>query len=213
MNLIKKYKDNLKVKLTDDTSTYKSGVVILNVDSYVISGVTRIEFEKLYPNLLVSMYDEGIINHLKISKDIIGKIKLYIDGDASLREYSNSIWIKELRAVTPILFDAFYQYMIQYYTDIIKVNKNLIYIDTDMMFFEGIPDLLDINIPYITKNIDHIIFKGLKRYGFVIDNEISLRGFHPYIRQTGYKLDSHQNEIRSSLETIIRDKKLESILS
>ena len=69
------------------------------------------------------------------------------------------------------------EYLSHYYDDILKRNQNIIYIDTDTIFYAVEIDLLEFNIPYDIENIEYIMFSRKKQY-VMFKDEMVTKGYH-----------------------------------
>lgn len=105
------------------------------------------------------------VNYLYVSL-FTNKKELYIESEGSENiNYLSNLYIYEI-----------------YY----KLGENAIYCDTDMIFFSGDEDLpiffmnkyfKDLDFPYNIKKVDNIIFFGPKKYIFMKDGEVKIKGF------------------------------------
>lgn len=202
-----------------------------DVKEILIEGVVQISFNRLYPNMLVDFYNEGMLDDVdsKFDKVILPIIKRIGRGSDISRnkwvsienqdewmehkKWVNSIWINELRGYTNYIFDMFSQYLTMYYSDIIKNNRySWLYIDTDTMYFTKSENIKihDIGIPLVTTeqdNIDLIVFEKEKRFVSYSDKDLlKVRGYHPKDKHT-------PTMIMNLIKEKIRERRLDKILS
>ena len=185
----------------------------------VVEDVIEISFNSLYPNLLLYLYDNGILDKfdIKVPDDIITKLtKIYRDGTQSQNKlWINSLWTKELRPITFRMFELFYQYMSMFYTDIIaNIPYNWLYIDTDVMFIVGDNELFrkmmkDVPFPVCGCRVEvrpFIFFEAKKKY-VVADSSMVLK-------EKGFSSRNplRKEEIVSIMKTHIRNRRLDDIL-
>lgn len=173
----------------ESPESWRGGYCMLNeeIKGRVVEDVIEISFNSLYPNLLLYLYDNGILDKfgIKVPDDIITKLtKIYRDGTQSQNKlWINSLWTKELRPITFRMFDLFYQYMSMFYTDIIaNIPYNWLYIDTDVMFIVGDDELFrkmmrDVPFPVCGCKVDvrpFVFFEAKKRY-VIADSTLLLK--------------------------------------
>lgn len=185
----------------------------------VVEDVIEISFSSLYPNLLLYLYDNGILDKfdIKVTDDIITKLtKIYRDGTQSQNKlWINSLWTRELRPITFRMFELFYQYMSMFYADIIaNIPYNWLYIDTDVMFIVGDNELfrkMMKDVPFLVCGcrVDvrpFVFFEAKKKY-VIADSALLLKEKGFSSRNTLRK-----EEIVSIMKTHIRNRKLDDIL-
>lgn len=227
---LKMVKDKYLSKLITP-SQMRGGCVMLNeqITGMVIENITEISFIKLYPNLLLHLYDNNILSkfNIEIPNEVITKLKhLFDNGLEHIQEnktWMNSLWIKELRPIGHEMIDLFYQYMEMFYQDVINlIPYNWLYIDTDTLFFvddekgnitnKFIKNLYT-PIPYDFERRNLAFFEAKKRY-IIADNNNTLKqkGFLSYGRQNKMRHKRH-DEIVTIMKSHIRDTQLCQILS
>lgn len=214
MNLNEKYTNNL---IIPDRLSMKGGVCRINEDTkgILIEEVTKVEFNSLYPNLLVRLHEEGVLKRLGISIDphvvhTVGfflknryAIKSNIEEYNKYRTWVNSIYIKDVKDQAYQLFDVYYQYTNQYYNDIQDLNKyTWLYTDTDVMYFAGRDVVIpDIELPRTEDIVELLYIEGKKKY-IEYTNGFKVKGYP----------SRHQpNDIISMMRQKIRERKLDSI--
>lgn len=121
-------KDKYLSKLTTP-SQMRGGCVMLNdqITGMVIENITEISFIKLYPNLLLHLYDNNILSkfNIKIPSEVITKLKhLFDNGLEHIQEnkiWINYLWVRELKPIVYEMFELFHQYMEMLYKDVIDL--------------------------------------------------------------------------------------------
>ena len=102
------------------------------------------------------------------------------------------------------------QYLYKWFNDMINLNKeNIIYIDTNSIFYINDINVIDINIPYEIKYYKYGYFFRKQTYA-LIDEEYSLikKGFSPNESIEKKFLKSAHTEFLSLIKKIEREKKL-----
>ena len=136
--------------------------------------ITRIDFNALYPNILIGLFDEGLLNEKW--KNDINKVKWFLENRSDKRlspdEYEkwkihcNSLYIKIKSPYVVEYMNIFYSELIEKYGDLI------IYIDVDRIYFKlskeefqiktNIEELNDFN--YYVEFINYFYAEELKKY-------------------------------------------------
>lgn len=211
-----KYLDRL-----ENPTNMRGGYCVLNeeIKGRVVQDVIEISFTSLYPNLLLYLYDNGILDrfNIKVPDDVITKLtKILRNGTQSQDKlWINSIWTRELRPITYNMFELFYQYMSMFYMDIIaNIPYNWLYIDTDVMFIVGDNELfrkMMKDVPFLVCGcrVDvrpFVFFEAKKKY-VIADSALLLKEKGFSSRNTLRK-----EEIVSIMKTHIRNRKLDDIL-
>lgn len=227
MRLIEKFKEQLKIDYNLETTQYIGTNISLNDDfkNTVIKDIISIEFSSLYPVLLVLLHEENIF---KSNQSLIDRVKNYILNKKELdyeqrkieKDWVNSLYIKELRLFQTTLFDLYRQYMNMVYNELITKNNNIwLYLDTDVIYFRGLPIVniqgrsLDAYLPYSMKKYDLGAFLAKKRY--VLCNEmegIKYRGFSQK-QIDGLVAHSDLNNIQALIKDELRDLKLNYLIN
>jgi hypothetical protein len=166
MKLLKQYIDKLPKDLKFDTFEFiKKNILYLNEDckNVLIEDLIRIDFNNLYPNIILGLYNEGLIDtkwesdikqlksflenvdELKrTTKELIGKP--YDDLQDSIlrsnilpgRIHANGLYGK---IKSPLVVE----YLHLIYTDIIeKYKDDIVYIDVDMIICKKDIDISNI---------------------------------------------------------------------
>lgn len=133
-----------------------------------------------------------------LSDEIIENIKKYYRRDINGKELKYHDQFQ-------ICLSSVNQYLSQYFNDMISSNNgNIIYIDTNSIFYINDIYIIDIPIPFEIKYYKYGFFVSKQRYVLVNDDySIIKRGF----------LKNHiDKEILPLLEKVERTKKLNSIL-
>lgn len=195
MKLIQKY-------INDDI--IRGGYCYLNNDvkGKVIKDVKFLSFNRLYSRIILLFYTEGLIN---IPKDDAKKIEYYLELtklDDNARIFING-YFGRCNFNIRNKISSYCYLMIE---DIIKRNNNIIYADTDSIFYIGDNICLyGIDIPFEIAKIDYILFERIKYYLFCDKkmNEFKVKG---------PKRDNKINEYMSNIKREIRNDKLKLIL-
>ena len=137
--------------------------------------ITRIDFNALYPNILIGLFNEGLLNEKW--KNDINKVKWFLENRSDLKRLSpdeyekwkihcNSLYIKIKSPYVVEYMNIFYSELIEKYGDLI------IYIDVDRIYFKlskeefqiktNIEELNDFN--YYVEFINYFYAEELKKY-------------------------------------------------
>ena len=166
-------------------------------DLYVIS------FTKLYPNILVQMYDIGLMPHEKI---LIESLREELKKPKSLQDnfFVNSYY-GNLYYRNNSITDLLSKYLNVWYVELVS-KYDIIYIDTDEIYVHDlsiIDSIKELDIPYVIEKINYIYIHDRKRYVISDDFGIRIKG-----RQTK---DQTLLLMKNNIVTMIREDKLESI--
>lgn len=164
MKLIERYKSQLPHKGDDLIGGYNwiDNVVI----DKLIHNVRVLNFDMpFYTKLILQFHKEGLID---IGTKDADRIENYLNNikvlknDVPMRTFINS-YFGRLKDIDK---NKITQYTWLMYNEILQINENILYIDTDMIFFTGDNiNMFDINIPYsIDTKFDYLIMNGKKRY-------------------------------------------------
>ncbi len=150
----------------------------------------QIDFNSLYPNVLIKMYDEGL---LPLEKDNIDNIRYLIENREEIKKDDdkyyqlkvtvNSYWAKLYRR-DPSKANIAVEYLTHFYNELLyKHNDNIIYIDADMIIIEKldniIEDIEELDIPYTIKDINYFYLMSKKRYAYIDKGKLIIKGYSP----------------------------------
>jgi hypothetical protein len=213
-----RYKSVEKIKSLNTTNGYNN--ISSNNLKYIedfsrgklYEDLTQVEFNLLYPFLLIDLFEENLIEP-KWKEDIL-RLKWFIENRKELKTnftneyqrwktFSNSLYSK-------IKSPYVEQYLNLFYSDLInKYNDKILYIDVDVIILNYsksefqtkcfIPELN--NFSYDIKYIDYFYAEDLQNYVKKEEGEITSRGFK------GAKIQTIQALIKSE----IRRRKLEKL--
>jgi hypothetical protein len=223
MRIRQKYIERLRQSTEEDLRFDQFEIIKKNIHylnpkfkEKLIEDVTQIDFNTLYPNLLISLFDEGLIDEkwrggidgvrwfLKNRKDL--KL-LSLSGSTEYEKWKthcNSLYmeIKSMHVTN---------YMDLFYTDLIeKYSDKVIYIDVDRLILNisksdfqsktHIEELYDFD--FEASFIRYSYIEGLKRYLFQEENgDILIKGFK----------ESKKIDVLSLVKRLIRESKLENL--
>ena len=189
----------------------------LNEDrsNILIKDITKIDFNSLYPNILVKLFDLG---HIPQSEaESINKIRyvienrmtdkqLWLDNKVFVNSYFGKIHSREPK-VTHLVTG----YMNSFFNSLlVDFIDSIVYVDTDSLFItdrvdEIIEKVRQLDLPFESNVIDYFFIKSKKRY--IYSDEygfLQIKGFS----QSNYLL---KEKIVNEIKTMIREDKLESI--
>lgn len=193
----KKYLDIIKIPSSSET--YRGGYCNLNDEfkDIIIENVNIIDFESLYPTILVGLYDNGLVG---IEKNVIEKLryfllnkKILIKEDISLygeyKIFSNGLYGKIDKKYQKLISDYAYEMML----DIHNNNySKIIYIDVDSIYYKGNVDISEYTggLKYSVSNIEYFSIFGRKKY---ISYNLG------QIKKSGYYSGHHQSQTISNI--------------
>jgi hypothetical protein len=221
MRLNNKYLE--KINFDYNTITTNYGYLYSKEDLFgnIIKDVKYIDFENLYSCLLIGFYDKGLLcetvsKYMDSSKEHINDIKTYLRykyeiKESSLNEYerlkvlTNSFISRFFsKGESSYLFNLCVLYLKEFYGEVLEFNKdNILYIDTDCIYYKGDIILPELPVLYHNKSeIDIMCFHGMKRYVGINNGKIISKG--NFVRK---------DEIVLKLKTELRESKINEILS
>jgi hypothetical protein len=222
MKIRKEYIEKLSLSTEDDLvfDTFKiieKNIFYINPNYKEVlqEDVTQINFNSLYPNLLISLFDEGLIDDKW--KEDIDRVKWFLKNRKELKRLSNvsseyekwkihcnSLYMKIKSTHVTSYLDLFYSDLIKKYGD------KIIYIDADMLILnftkndfqskKHIEELYDFN--FENSSIRYFYIENIKRY-LIQDEfgEITVKGFR----------GTKNFDIILFIKSLIRNKRLENL--
>ena len=208
--------------LDKSISSFKDGSTLsltcwLNPDknNILLKDITKIDFNSLYPNLIVKLFDAGYIptseaksiEHIRyVIENRPGNKQLWLDN----REFVNSYFGKVHRR-EPIVTHLVTNYMNLFFNSLLnEFIDSIVYIDIDCIFTtnrvdEIIEKVKELNLSFDSDTIDYFYIRSKKRYIYMDEcNTLQVKGFS----KSDYIL---RDKIVSDITSMIREDKLESI--
>jgi len=225
MKIRKEYIDKLKNSTEEESDIDKffnfTQIHYLNPDykEVLLEDVTQIDFNALYPNLLVSLIDEGLIDE-KWREDI-NKVKWFLENRKNLKilSLSGSTEYEKWKIHTNSLYSNIKtthvtSYLDLFYTDLIKkYSDEIIYIDVDMVILnikkidfqtkKHIEEIYDFD--FDASFIEYFYIERLKKY-FIKDESGEL-----YVKGFTSSNKSKKQEWTLFIKTLIREKRLQNL--
>lgn len=189
MKLLEQYISQLPKETTN--SDWKFSVVGKNIlwlnpncKDILLEDLVRIDFNNLYPNIIVGLYNEGLIdtkwesdiNQLKSFLENIEKWeKMSTDVDHLVyktgRTHANLLYGK----IKSSLID---EYLHQVYTDLIEKYRNdIVYIDVDMIICKRDIDISTIpSLRYEVSKLEYFYIESLKKYIIFANGQLETKG-------------------------------------
>lgn len=223
MKLLKQYIDKLSEDLEFDTFEFiKKNITYLNEDckDILLEDLTRIDFNNLYPNIILGLYNEGLIDtkwesdikQLKSflenieelkrkTKEFIGKP--YDDLQNSIlgtykagRIHANTLYAK---IKSPLVVE----YLHLIYTDIIeKYPDDIVYIDVDMIICKRDIDISTIpSNRYEMSKVEYFYIENKKRYITFANGQLETKGHSKFTK----------NDLLQLIKSEIRTRRLNKI--
>ena len=149
-----------------------------------LKDIKKIDFNSLYANITTGLVNRGIHlserDSVKISLDGFKDLFESFESDKHTLKVNNPSRYGELKAsINSFIGSLFFlsrtemslnyssfitQYLKYFYQDLLENNKNILYIDTDSIFYSGEIDLLDFNVDYTQEKFEYILFVEERRY-------------------------------------------------
>ena len=206
MKLLKGYIEQLPKETTH--SDWKFSIVGKNIHwlnpnckDILLEDLVRIDFNNLYPNIIVGLYNEGLIDKewendirqlksfldnvdelKKKTKEFIGKP--YDDLQNSIlgsykagRIHANSLYGK---IKSPLVVE----YLHLVYTDIIeKYGDDIVYIDCDMIICKRDIDISNIPTKSEMSKLEYFYIESLKKYILFYNGQLETKGHSKFTKE------------------------------
>ena len=185
-----------------------------NVKNNLYEDIIRIDFNNLYANILIGLFDECLLDE-KWRNDI-DKIKWFLENRKGLKLLKNDEYQKWKLHCNSLYAKIRSPYVVGYmnffYNDLIEKYKDLIiYIDTDMMYvnidktkfqteiyFKEIDDFI-----HDVESINYLFIENKKRY--IQQNELG------EIQVSGFRDGNKKEYLISLIKSEYRNRKLKDI--
>lgn len=210
MKLLKRYIDQLPEDLKFDTFEFiKKNILYLNEDcrDILLEDLVRIDFYNLYPNIILGLYNEGLID-TKWESDI-KQLKSFLENIEELKKKSlfpysdpeDPFSYKSGRIHANGLYDKIksplvVEYLHLIYTDIIENYKDdIVYIDVDMIICKKDIDISTIpSNRYEMSKVEYFYIENKKRYILFYNGQLETKGHSKFTK--GDLLQLIKSEIR-----------------
>lgn len=190
MKLLKQYIDQLPTDLKFDTFEFiKKNIHYLNEDckDILLEDLVRIDFNNLYPNIIVGIYNEGLID-TKWESDI-KQLKSFLENIEELKKKSLSPYPEDplsykagrthanalyAKIKSPLVVE----YLHLVYTDLIeKYGDDIVYIDVDMIICKKDIDITTIpSNRYEVSKLEYFYIESLKKYIIFANGQLETKG-------------------------------------
>lgn len=182
MKLLKQYIDKLPKDLEFDTFEFiKKNIHYLNEDckDILLEDLIRIEFQQLYPNILIGLFNEGLLD-IKWKQDI-EKLQWFFERRVEIKRLSSDEYLKwkiftnslYLKIKSPLVVE----YLHLVYTDIIeKYANDIVYIDVDMIICKKGIDISNIPAKSEMSKVDYFYIENLKKYIIFANGQLETKG-------------------------------------
>lgn len=208
MKLIKEYIDKLPKDLKFDTFEFiKKNILYLNEDckDILLEGLIRIDFNNLYPNIILGLYNEGLID-TKWKNDI-KQLESFLENIDELKKKSLSPYpedplsyklgrIHANELYGKIKSSLVVEYLHLIYTDIIeKYKDDIVYIDVDMIICKKDIDISNIPAKSEMSKLEYFYIENKKRYILFYNGQLETKGHSKFTK--GDLLQLVKSEIRT----------------
>lgn len=179
-------------------TSWKHGNIYLN-ENYkekVCTNIKMIEFNSMYPMLLMKLIDNDIItlndkkyytifkffliNRIKFKQNLQSNFlsKSFINFFYGILSYESACVSEQNKRIDCINFKNFEIYKHLLYLSIKnQLQNNLIYLDTDQFYYIDDNYTFNFDIPYEIENIDEFILFGKKKFIKIINKNTYYEGF------------------------------------
>ena len=206
-----------------DTENSKFGYIhyIPEYSNSIISDCNQLEFKTLYSCIIIQLWEYGIDFSPVKNLD---KLKSHLENRPSDNEIEKlSEWKLFVNGFFGIIYrtDAELANLISGYAhqvliELFNHNSNIIYMDTDAIYYTGGINMLDIDLPYRINKLKYFFITGKKKIIRMLDDgEIQIRGFHKHdkknIEIAGKEFSP--NDIVATMKAKNRDEQIDNILN
>lgn len=189
MKLLKQYISQLPKETNH--SDWKFSVVGKNIlwlnpncKDILLEDLVRIDFNNLYPNIIVGLYNEGLID--KEWESDINQLKLFLENIEKWKKMSTDVdhlVYKTGRTHANLLYGKIKsslidEYLHLVYTDLIEKYRNdIVYIDVDMIICKRDIDITTIpSIRYEVSKLEYFYIESLKKYIIFANGQLETKG-------------------------------------
>lgn len=182
MKLLKEYIDKLPTDLEWNPFDFvKKNIHWLNQSAkdVLLEDLIKIDFNSLYPNILVGLFNEGLLD-IKFKKDI-EKLQWFLERREEIKRLSRDEYLKwrtfanslYLKVKSPLVVE----YLHLIYTDILKeYSEDIIYIDVDMIICKKDIDASKIPTSSEKSEVEYFYIENLKKYIIFADGQLETKG-------------------------------------
>ena len=189
MKLLEQYISQLPKETTNSDwkfSVVGKNILWLNSDckDILLEDLVRIDFNNLYPNIIVGLYNEGLID-TKWESDI-NQLKLFLENIEKWKKMSTDVdhlVYKTGRTHANLLYGKIKsslidEYLHLVYTDLIeKYRDDIVYIDVDMIICKSDIDISTIpSIRYEVSKLEYFYIESLKKYIIFANGQLETKG-------------------------------------
>ncbi len=189
MKLLEQYISQLPKETTNSDwkfSVVGKNILWLNSDckDILLEDLVRIDFNNLYPNIIVGLYNEGLID-TKWESDI-NQLKLFLENIEKWKKMSTDVdhlVYKIGRTHANLLYGKIKsslidEYLHLVYTDLIeKYRDDIVYIDVDMIICKSDIDISTIpSIRYEVSKLEYFYIESLKKYIIFANGQLETKG-------------------------------------
>ena len=179
-----------------------------NTKDVILEDVDVTEFMSFYPNIIVSLWDEGLI----VDPDIKGgveKLRYFLENRESFEYLSYKTFVNgfygflSMRKGTEVIPRLIDKYLKLVFNEILDKNDKVFYIDTDVIYHIGDLDFGDLDLSSISSChvTDVLCIHDKKRYVFYDGIQIGSKGYGKKNRQ----------EAENEFKKVLRERKLNQL--
>lgn len=182
MKLLKEYIDQLPTGLEWNPFDFvKKNIHWLNQSAkdVLLEDLIKIDFNSLYPNILVGLFNEGLLD-IKFKQDI-EKLQWFLERRGEIKRLSRDEYLKwrtfANSLYTKVKSPLVVEYLHLIYTDILKEHlEDIIYIDVDMIICKKDIDTSKIPTSSEKSEVEYFYIENLKKYIIFTDGQLETKG-------------------------------------
>ena len=193
MKLLREYIGKLPTDLNFDTFEKNIHYLNPNCKNILLEDLIRIDFNNLYPSIILGLYNEGLIDTKWYSD--MKKLKSFLENIEELKKKSqppypeDPLSYKLGRIHTNEIYGKIksplvVEYLHLIYSDIIKeCSEDIVYIDVDMIICKGDIDISKIPAKSEVSKIEYFYIENLKKYITFANGQLETRGHSKFTNE------------------------------
>ena len=193
MKLLREYIGKLPTDLNFDTFEKNIHYLNPNCKNIFLEDLIRIDFNNLYPSIILGLYNEGLIDTKWYSD--MKKLKSFLENIEELKKKSQPPYpedplsyklgrIHSNELYGKIKSPLVVEYLHLIYSDIIKeCSEDIVYIDVDMIICKGDIDISKIPAKSEVSKIEYFYIENLKKYITFANGQLETRGHSKFTNE------------------------------
>ena len=193
MKLLREYIGKLPTDLNFDTFEKNIHYLNPNCKNILLEDLIRIDFNNLYPSIILGLYNEGLID-TNFDSDM-KKLKSFLENIEELKKKSQPPYpedplsyklgrIHSNELYGKIKSPLVVEYLLFIYSDIIKeCSEDIVYIDVDMIICKKDIDISKIPAKSEVSKIEYFYIENLKKYITFANGQLETRGHSKFTNE------------------------------